>query len=109
VANLGLYAASKNALNAWFGSYAQSRTNTRFVTVISSMIDTPMLKGLLGERYIQFKDKMIQPHMLAEKLLEVESSQDIKSGTEIFVANPSVAHSSEELLANKLFWEVENR
>lgn len=109
VANLGLYAASKSALNAWFRSYAQTRTETRFVIVAPSMIDTPMLKELLGERYTQFKDKMMRPNVLAKKFLEIESNQHIESGTEILIAHPNMAHSSEELVANKLFWEVEDK
>ncbi|MEM7589110.1 MAG: SDR family oxidoreductase [Myxococcota bacterium] len=109
VEGLSLYAASKSALNAWFASYAQSKTDVRFITMIPSMIDTSMLKVLLGEAYDRYKDSMMSPENLAQKILDIGSDASIKTNSEIFIAHPKMTHTPQELLGKKLFWEVESR
>lgn len=106
VQGLSLYSASKSALNAWFASYAQSETATKFITVIPSMIDTPMLKGLLGEMYVQLKDSMMSPEKLAQEIYNIWGDTSIKTGTEIFVFHPKMVHAPNEILTNKLFREL---
>jgi len=108
VQGLSLYASSKSALNAWFASYAQSETATKFITVVPSMIDTPMLKALLGKAYGQFKDSMMNPRKLAHEILDIGCDTSIGTGTEIFVSHPKMAHTPDEILTKKLFRELES-
>ena len=106
VKKLALYAASKSALNTWFASYSQSEINIRFITIMPSMINTPMLKQLLGQAYLQLKEKMMDPAILAKKILSMVDDSSIKTGSEMFISHQNGSHTSQEILRNKTFFKL---
>jgi len=93
--NHGLYCASKAALNKYFEAVALEEKSIKFVSILPSYVDTPLLRKLQEGQDFNW-DEVIKPQEIAE-LVERVASEEIAvfSGAKIIVVTDSLVEDLE--------------
>ena len=94
----GLYCASKAAISKYVEALSKENSDIKFVTLLPSYVDTPLLRKLHGEG--QFSDfewnEIIKPEQIAEFINDILSEKyKIESGAKIIIATDSLVEDFE--------------
>lgn len=94
----GLYCASKAAVSKYIEVLSMENPDIKFVTLLPSYVDTPLLRKLHGEgQFSDFEwDEIIKPEQIAEFINDILSEKyKIESGAKIIIATDSLVEDFE--------------
>ncbi len=86
----GLYCASKAALNKYFETTALEEKSIRFISILPSYVDTPLLRKLQEGREFNW-DEIVKPQEVAELVEKIIKGEvEVSSGAKIVVVSEAL-------------------
>jgi len=96
-----LYCSSKAAFSKYFEAVALEEKKIKFITILPSYVDTPLLRKLHPEKDFNWSE-VLKPEEVANFVGEViENKRELKSGAKVIVVNDAL---KEDLEYNEDLW-----